>query len=100
MPDLSGYNVLVCSCPEGPYYGAQMMGTVTKCERCGFMTQEQLDRILVRFAERGRELTGMTEESRYIWVDPEDGTQIVWSGSNPPQSCILMKRYVTDWRLP
>ena len=43
--------------------------------------------------------TAVTIERRMIWIDPEDGTHIVWTGNAPPPSCIPMKRYVTDWKM-
>ena len=41
--DQHGYSVAICRCEEGPYLGARKMGTPCRCERCGFMTQEQFD---------------------------------------------------------
>lgn len=44
-PDPPEYVVKVCKCPEGPYFGAQKWGTPMHCERCGFLTEEQIDLI-------------------------------------------------------
>lgn len=40
------YPLPLCVCPEGPYLGAQKLGTPVRCERCGFMTREQHDAIV------------------------------------------------------
>lgn len=42
MNRLIDYQVLTCKCSEGSYLGAQMMGTPVRCERCGFITAEQM----------------------------------------------------------
>ena len=43
---MSGYDVLICTCPEGPYLGARKMGTPCCCERCGFITADQWNHIV------------------------------------------------------
>ena len=49
----SGFDVMVCSCPDGPYLGARKSGTPCCCEACGFLVREQVDHILVQFATSG-----------------------------------------------
>lgn len=41
-----GYKIMVCPCPGGAYLGARKEGTPCRCERCGFITAEQLGAIL------------------------------------------------------
>lgn len=41
-----GYSLNVCTCAGGPYLGARRIGTPCRCERCGFITRDQLDAIL------------------------------------------------------
>lgn len=43
---MNGYDIIVCSCAEGPYLGARKAGTVCTCERCGFITEDQLNHIV------------------------------------------------------
>lgn len=102
MTSFNNYSVEVCSCSEGPYYGAQKMGTVTRCERCGFVSHEQLEAIqasapsevmLARLINRGV----LTAESGMIWTDPEDGSKVLWTGTWPPASCERHLRFVTEW---
>lgn len=55
-----GYSLAICDCENGPYLGARKMGSPCTCERCGYITQEQLDFILAAAlapsdAERGSE---------------------------------------------
>ena len=49
------YFVAACACPEGPYIGARPALVPDCCERCGRLTQEQLNYIkamaLSEFAE-------------------------------------------------
>lgn len=48
----SGYAVEVCRCEEGAYLGARKAGTPCRCERCGFMTADQLAAIVREHTER------------------------------------------------
>jgi hypothetical protein len=41
--DQHGYSVALCRCHDGPYPGTRRMGTPCRCERCGFITQDQFD---------------------------------------------------------
>lgn len=36
---LGGEPRSVCACPDGPYYGAALVGTPPYCERCGGLTR-------------------------------------------------------------
>lgn len=40
-----GYSIMLCTCPEGPYLGARKAGSPCCCERCGYMTIDQMQAI-------------------------------------------------------
>ena len=63
--DQHGYSIGICRCDGGPYLGARKMGTPCRCERCGFITQDQFDFLRNAIAARAlRELAGDLGETR------------------------------------
>lgn len=53
-----------CVCLEGPYNGAQKLGTPPRCERCGFVPNEPwVHEALLDLLVRARVLTEHTEEN-------------------------------------
>lgn len=46
-----GYHIVVCSCGPAQHIGGRKSGTPDCCERCGFITQAQLDSLLAQFKD-------------------------------------------------
>lgn len=82
----SGYAVEVCRCEEGAYLGARKAGTPCCCERCGFMTADQLAAIVREHAERA-----LAEVEQAIASSVSPNFALRHDGSEDPQAAAYVE---------